>query len=64
MYLFLICGLLLYGSIGILTEFKIGHCNYVRLKSRFYLESNQGDTGGFSTWEPLGYVKVIWCWSG
>ena len=62
MYLYFICGSLLYDSVGILTEFKVGCCNYVRLRRNPYWDSNQCDTSGISTSKPLGYVTVVWWW--
>ena len=62
MCLCLICGSLLYDSVGILTEFKVSRCNYVRLRKDPYRESYRCDTGETSTSKPLAYVIVVWLW--
>ena len=59
MYLCLICGSLLYDSVGILTEFKVGRCNCVKLRRDPYQDSSRCNTGGISTLNPLGYVIVV-----
>ena len=59
MNLYLICGLLLYDSVGILAKFKIGCYKYVRLKNKPQRESNQGDICGILTWDLLDSIAVM-----
>ena len=55
----ILCGLLLYDSVLILTKFKISLCNYVRLKGRPCWESKRGNTSGSLAWDPLGCVLIV-----
>ena len=58
MYLCLICGSLLYDPVVLPTEFKVGRCNYVGLRSNPYRGSNRGNSGGTLTSNPVGYVTM------